>query len=427
MTVRSLTMPRVLGVPVIVTWARSRLTYIAALVSLAGTVSLIAIVAAGVYLPTELLVGALAIFFGIQMKVADLLVDHGLVWFRGADKVLGIGWGLAGSLLILAHPPLANFLIPLVLVCFVREKIDRANHGLATTVMLLAVLLADPIIFAVRSFVGTRFFHESFVSNPTFLTINLELNVAGAFLVVLLVLGLAEDILEKKLDPKWHGHLYELMEQRYWALPLVYSLLSRDWLVFACSALFIKSYELARVSHEGPLRRGWDNEPEIARLTFGFYLAVGLVVTAWLLTTGMAKFSPNYVHSAWDLRQGEYQVFKAERSPRDPKAEVVLTVREGFYGSRAPAFLPTREFKVALPSWELNGQSKDNVGTDIHDAWQMWVWENPWADPPMRVPPGDWLDVRLWPDGFMGWQRHLIAIFYSRESDDPFREKWPSH
>ena len=45
-------------------------------------------------LPIILIFAAL---YGITMKIADLLDEHGLKWFKGSAIIFGILWGLFGS------------------------------------------------------------------------------------------------------------------------------------------------------------------------------------------------------------------------------------------------------------------------------------------------------------------------------------------
>ncbi len=424
MSTRTVVFP--LARPTSFSWVRARLVYLVAVFSLTGVVVIAGLMIAGIYIPTELLIGALAIFFGIQMKVADLLVDHGLTWFRGADKVFGIGWGLTGSLLMLTHQPLANFLVPMILAFLGRKLIDRQNHGLACVVMLLTTMMADQLIWAVRNYY-TSLVHHSSMGNPTYLTINLELNVAGAFLVVLLLLGWAEDSLEERLPKPWRGILYEIVELRYWALPFAYSVISEDWLIFACSALFIKSYELTRLTQSGPLRRGWEEKPEVAKATFGLYLIVALTVVGWLVMKGLAGYATETIYPVTVLRNGAYQVLKAERAP-GKEDEIIYTVRSGFWGNPSQSFIATRAFKVAVPRWDSDLEGYPyHVGVGIFSAWQQWRWDNPaMADSPeFSRPPGEWLEVRTYPCAFMGWGQGIVVMYYAFDPNDPFHERWP--
>lgn len=422
MSTRTIAVP--LAWPTSLSWVRTRLVYLVAVSSLVGVASIAGLMIAGIYIPTELLIGALAIFFGAQMKVADLLVDHGLVWFRGADKVFGIGWGVTGSLLMLTHQPMANFLVPMILAFLGRKLIDRQNHGLAVVVMLLTTMMADQLIWAVRNWY-TATFHHSSIGNPTFLTINLELNVAGAFLVVLLLLGWAEDTLEERLPKSWRGLLYEIVELRYWALPFAYSMISGDWLIFACSALFIKSYELTRLTHGGPLRRGWEEKPEVAKTTFGLYFLVAIAVVGWLVMKGLAAYSDETIYPVSALKSGKYQVFKAERAP-GKEDEIIYTVRSGFWGNPAQSFIATKAFKVAVPRWDSNLECYPyHVGVGIFSAWEEYARENPAADPEFQRPPGEWLDVSDYSIDFLGWGQGHVVIYYAFDPKDPFHERWP--
>lgn len=82
----------------------------------------------------------LAALYGITMKVADLLDEHGLRWFRGSAMLFGLAWGVAGSLLVLADPAVANVMAAMNLAFLLHNQLDYPNHQLATSLILITFL-----------------------------------------------------------------------------------------------------------------------------------------------------------------------------------------------------------------------------------------------------------------------------------------------
>ena len=59
-----------------------------------------------------------AILFGSTMKIADLLGEHGLRWFKGSALLFGILFGSFGALMILSNNFLAHFFIAMLIQYF---------------------------------------------------------------------------------------------------------------------------------------------------------------------------------------------------------------------------------------------------------------------------------------------------------------------
>lgn len=87
-----------------------------------------------------------SVFFGITMKYADLLDEHGLKLFKGSKILFGILWGFFGSLLIISNPIIANVLLAMVLVYLVRMRIDYVNHCIAAVMMILSFILFQELL-----------------------------------------------------------------------------------------------------------------------------------------------------------------------------------------------------------------------------------------------------------------------------------------
>lgn len=81
-----------------------------------------------------------AVLFGATMKIADLLDEHGLKWFKGSTILFGILWGGFGALLILSNNLMANLFMALLLQWILRYRIDYLNHGIGTAIMIIAFI-----------------------------------------------------------------------------------------------------------------------------------------------------------------------------------------------------------------------------------------------------------------------------------------------
>ena len=96
--------------------------------------------------PTIFVVLVESILFGVTMKIADLLDEHGLEWFTGSAILFGLLWGSFGSLLMLGNDYLAIFLAVLLIHWILRYRIDYLNHGIAASIMLITLLYIFPSI-----------------------------------------------------------------------------------------------------------------------------------------------------------------------------------------------------------------------------------------------------------------------------------------
>jgi hypothetical protein len=157
-----------------------------------------------------------ALFFGITEKIADLLDEHGLNWFKGSAIIFGLLFALFGSLLIFANNIIANVLLAMVLACLLRNRIDYLNHQITATIMLLSF-----IIFATFSFY-----------------------VFSAFFIIALFFGALRDYIGDKIKKK--NKLQKLYESIMWyyAIPaLIYCIFFGDWVVFWAFFIYTIAYD----------------------------------------------------------------------------------------------------------------------------------------------------------------------------------------
>ena len=91
-----------------------------------------------------------SILFGVTMKIADLLDEHGLRWFKGDAYVFGFLWGFFGVLLILFRTDVANVLFARILAYLPRKSLDYLNHIIAGLMIMIAFIWKaefSPLLF----------------------------------------------------------------------------------------------------------------------------------------------------------------------------------------------------------------------------------------------------------------------------------------
>lgn len=160
-----------------------------------------------------------SVLFGFTMKVADLLDEHGLKWFKDSPLLFGILWGGFGSLLMFVGENLAIFLFALVVHWVLRYRIDYLNHGIAASGMLIIFIYLYPSL----SF-NWLFFLVVFVSFS--------------------VHGLFNDLVDRG---KMNGLIAKYFQSNiHWIwIPLIFALYESRYVdVFIVSSLFIITYEL---------------------------------------------------------------------------------------------------------------------------------------------------------------------------------------
>jgi len=167
-------------------------------------------------IPTTLIYAAL---YGVTMKIADLLDEHGLKLFKYSNLLFGALWGSFGALLILNHPIVANIILAMNVAFLIRRRIDYLNHAIAITIILITFLFygsIEPVLFLV-------------------------------FYFIFLIFGSLKDYIDDVLKKK-EGLLVKLNEAMlYYPVPtLIYSLIYGNWIVFYAFLLYTISYDLTK-------------------------------------------------------------------------------------------------------------------------------------------------------------------------------------
>lgn len=167
-------------------------------------------------------ISALSILFSVTMKIADLLDEHGLKWFKHADILFGVLWGVFGALLAVSDEVIANVLLAMMMGFVVRKRLDYTNHIIAFAII-----------------VSTIFWYSKIIPG-----------VFLAFFVTIVVLGLIKDLKYNQKKNKFS----KLIEKVYlyipliYALPsLVYSILYGNWNVFIAFFLYDFAYNITRI------------------------------------------------------------------------------------------------------------------------------------------------------------------------------------
>ncbi len=146
-----------------------------------------------------------AILYGLTMKIADLLNEHGLKWFKGAPMIFGLLWGIFGCLLVTVDPILANIILAMNVAFILRNRLDYPNHQLASSMIIIVFLFTAkflPIVFIV-------------------------------FYLTFLIFGSLKDYVDDVL--KKHRGFIVLLNELMWYYPaatFIYCLGYGQWLIF---------------------------------------------------------------------------------------------------------------------------------------------------------------------------------------------------
>ncbi len=160
----------------------------------------------------------LAILFGVTMKIADWLNEHGVHWFKGDAILFGILWGMFGSLIILEfHTDISNILLAMILAFIIRMRIDYRNHAIASCLIIITFLLLA--------------FFDIIIFFPFFL--------------FFLIFGHLRDFLKNRSLPK--AFLWLKFGWYYMLSTLFYAFLYDRWVVFFVFTAFTVAYNLVKL------------------------------------------------------------------------------------------------------------------------------------------------------------------------------------
>lgn len=163
----------------------------------------------------------LSSLLAIFMKISYSISENGLKLFSGSGLLFGFLWGFAGSNLILYDNTLANVWMAVLVGWVLRSKMNHFQNALAGTMMLLTFFLHN---------------NNFLFQKETFLT----------FFYGVLLIGLPHEYLSKKnLLSKEKSEYFQII-LFYTILPLGYSIMTKNWLVFFSMFSFVLFYEFFR-------------------------------------------------------------------------------------------------------------------------------------------------------------------------------------
>lgn len=167
-------------------------------------------------LPLALIYAAL---YGVTMKVADLLDEHGLKWFKGSALLFGLLWGGFGALLILSDNIIANIIVAMNIAFIIRNRLDYLNHQVASSIIIIAFLFSatfEPMVFII-------------------------------FYAIFLTFGTSKDYVDDVLK-KENGLLVMLNDAMlYYPIPaFIYCLMYGNWIVFYVFTIYTGYYDLTK-------------------------------------------------------------------------------------------------------------------------------------------------------------------------------------
>ncbi|MDA3836042.1 MAG: hypothetical protein PF542_00305 [Nanoarchaeota archaeon] len=97
------------------------------------------------FLSTPSILILFAFLTGIFTKLADLAIDgkkkH---FFRGAEYIFGLLWGLFAVLVVLGNLLIAAFYLGILLSWIARYKLDHYGHTIAGTILFFAIYWVHP-------------------------------------------------------------------------------------------------------------------------------------------------------------------------------------------------------------------------------------------------------------------------------------------
>lgn len=161
--------------------------------------------------------------FAVTMKIADLLDEHGLKFFNGADILFGVLWGIFGALLCLSHTIIANVILAMMMGFVIRKRLDYINHIIAFII------------------ITTIFFLFSDLVKPTYFS----------FLFAIIILGCIKDMKYKRHKTRFSDFIegvYLYIPVIYAIPSLIYSILYDDWMVFTAFFTYDFTYNITRLA-----------------------------------------------------------------------------------------------------------------------------------------------------------------------------------
>ena len=160
-----------------------------------------------------------ALLYGITMKIADLLDEHGLKWFKGSAILFGFLWGIFGALLVLSNNIIANIMLAMNLAFVIRNRLNYINHQIAASIIIIIFLFSS--------------------------VFNLVLFLS--FYAIFLIFGSLRDYVGGKIKKK--SKLQSLYDNIMWYYPIptfIYCVLYGNWIIFWAFLVYTTAYDITK-------------------------------------------------------------------------------------------------------------------------------------------------------------------------------------
>ena len=160
-----------------------------------------------------------SILFAVTMKLADLMDEHKLRWFKGGAILFGFLWGIFGALFALSNNIIANLVLAMTVAFIIRGRLDYINHKIAASIIII-----------------------SFLFNSTFAPL-LFISFYFTFLILGGLRDYIGDILKKK---KGIFYLYDNFMLYYIIPTFIYCIIYGNWIIFWAFFVFSISYDVTK-------------------------------------------------------------------------------------------------------------------------------------------------------------------------------------
>ncbi len=98
-----------------------------------------------------------ALITGVFTKLADIANDDGFGVSKKVNILLGVLWGVFGSLVVFGNSYVAAFYLGILLSWIFRHKLDNYAHGIGGALILVSIFFVHPTSFVQLLITGVTF------------------------------------------------------------------------------------------------------------------------------------------------------------------------------------------------------------------------------------------------------------------------------